>query len=169
MATPLGKIYFLPLRLDLRSDRFPCFFHSLTIRSVKSLICDPDHRVLLPDLSLIIVDLSQEFNCFDEKSFANFARVSTRLASTQIALSTWSAVGLCALTTRSALYQPAWRRNAACQFSGRVINAVCRRISRADNAVCTLLARVDLVPNCFLEFFLLKTVRSGYTRSNPVC
>ena len=153
MATPLGKIYFLPLRLDLRSDRFPCFFHSLTIRSVRSLICDRDHRVLRPDLSLIIVDLSQEFNCFDENSFANFARVSTRLASSQIALSTRSAVGLCALTTRSALYQPAWRRNASCQFSGRVINAVCRRISRADNAVCTLLARVDLVPNCFLEFF----------------
>ena len=26
MATPLGKIYSLPLWLDLRSDRFPCFF-----------------------------------------------------------------------------------------------------------------------------------------------
>jgi hypothetical protein len=94
-----GLIYFLPLRLDLRSDRSPCFLHSLTIRSVRSLICDFDHRALRPDLSLILVDLGQKFNCFDENSFANFARVSTRLASSQIALSTRSAVGLCALAS----------------------------------------------------------------------
>ena len=155
--------------MDPRSDHSPCFFHSLIVRSVQSFTCDPDHRVLRPDLSLNLVDLSQAFNCFTENFFANFSSVSTRLASIQIALSTQSAVGLCALTTRSALYQPAQRQNTVCQLSGRVINAVCRRNSRANNAVCTLLARVDLVPACFFGVFFLKTVRSGSTSSHPVC
>ena len=157
MATPLGKNLFSSSLIGSQIRSFPLFFfHSLIVRSVQSFICDPDHRVLRPDLSLIIVDLSQEFDCFDENSFANFASVSTRLASIRIASSTRSAVGLCALTTRSALYQPAQRRNASCQFSGRVINTVCRRSSRANNAVCTLLAHVDLVPKRFLEFFSSK-------------
>ena len=80
---------------------------SLSIGSVKYDICDPGHRVLEPDLSLISVDLSQNSDCFDTNLFANFASVATLFVSVLVALAMRFAVGTPALTTQFAHCLPA--------------------------------------------------------------
>ena len=84
----------------------PCFSINSIVGSIFQCNCDPDHRALGPDLSIVDLDLRLKLDCFDQNFFANFIGIAMRLVSSLAALATHAAVGLSALTMQFIFFLP---------------------------------------------------------------
>ena len=72
--------------IPLSFNQSPCLSTNLIIGSVYKCICDPDHRALGLDLTIVDLDLRLKFDCFEPNFLKILQRVSTQPVSSSAAL-----------------------------------------------------------------------------------